>query len=424
MASNSELYLMNQLLNLEGVKVIDYRIIEGIGIILSLENTQKKVVCPNCGQTTELLHQNNFQTVRDLSFGQQLVYLKVNRRRMRCTHCQNKFTEKLEFVRRRRVHTLRFVERIIEEVLNSDIKNVAKRNNLSEQEIETMLKDLGTDLVTEKPVNLKKLGIDEIAVVKGQRNYYVVLVDLEKGKVVGLVEKSAPPALRSPQRKDGASRTKKEITEYLEAWGEKVLSKIQEVSIDLWKTYKSIAEELMPQAEIVADRFHVMKQVTDELDSARRKIKRETEKLKSKSQKEKILSGLKKSKYVLLKNEKDLNEDEQEKLKEVKKVAPILTEMHALKEKLRDIFESSKDWKEGLLSLADWLKDISDYFPKSFGTIKRWIGEIIAYFDEGTTQGIVEGINNKLKLIKRRAFGFRNFDNFQLRSLLTWHFAG
>ena len=179
----------------------------------------------------------------------------------------------------------------------------------------------------------------------------------------------------------------------------------------------------MPQAEIVADRFHVMKQITDELDPARRKIKRETEKIKSKSQKDKILSGLKKSKYVLLKNEKDLNEDEKEKLKEVEKVAPVLTKMHALKEEVRDIFESSKDWREGLLSLADWLKDISDYFPKSFGTIKRWIGEITAYFDEGTTQGIVEGINNKLKLIKRRAFGFRNFDNFQLRSLLTWHFA-
>ncbi len=407
MASNSELYLMTQLLNLEGVKVIDYRIIEGIGIILSLENTKKQVVCPNCGKTTELLHQNNFQTVRDLSFGQQSVYLKVNRRRMRCPHCQNKFTEELEFVRKRRVHTLRFVEKIIEEVLNSDIKSVAKRNDLSDQEIETMLKDLGQDLFEEKPVNLKKLGIDEIAVVKGQKNYYVVLVDLEKKKVIGLVEK----------------RTKKEIKEYLEAWGEEVLSKIQEVSIDLWKTYKNIAEELIPQATIVADRFHVMKQVNDELDAGRRKIKRETEKIKNKSKKEKILEGLKKSKYVLLKNEKDLNEGEQEKLKEVEKVAPTLTKMHALKEELRDIFESSKDWSEGLLEIADWLKDVSKYFPKSFGTIRRWIGEIIAYFDEGTTQGIVEGINNKLKLIKRRAFGFRNFDNFQIRSFLTWNFA-
>ncbi len=407
MASNSELYLMTQLLNLEGVRVIDYRIIKGIGIILSLENTKKEVVCPSCGKTTELLHQNNFQTVRDLSFGQQSVYLKVNRRRMRCPHCQNKFTEELEFVRKRRVHTLRFVEKIIEEVLNSDIKSVAKRNDLSDQEIETMLKDLGQDLFEEKPVNLKKLGIDEIAVVKGQKNYYVVLVDLEKKKVIGLVEK----------------RTKKEIKEYLEAWGEEVLSKIQEVSIDLWKTYKNIAEELIPQATIVADRFHVMKQVNDELDAGRRKIKRETEKIKNKSKKEKILEGLKKSKYVLLKNEKDLNEGEQEKLKEVEKVAPTLTKMHALKEELRDIFESSKDWSEGLLEIADWLKDVSKYFPKSFGTIRRWIGEIIAYFDEGTTQGIVEGINNKLKLIKRRAFGFRNFDNFQIRSFLTWNFA-
>ena len=407
MASNSELYLMTQLLNLEGVKVIDYRIIEGIGIILSLENTKKEVVCPNCGQTTKLLHQNNFQTVRDLSFGQQSVYLKVNRRRMRCTHCQNKFTEELDFVRRKRVHTLRFVEKIIEEVLNSDIKNVAKRNDLSEPEIETMLKDLGSDLVTEKPKNLKKLGIDEIAVVKGQRNYYVVLVSLEKRKVVGLVEQ----------------RTKKEIIEYLEAWGEEVLSKIQEVSIDFWKTYKSIAEELMPQATIVADRFHVMKQVNDELDAARRKIKREAERLKNKSKKEKILSGLTKSKYVLLKNQEDLKESEKEKLKEVQKVAPVLIEMHSLKEELRNIFETNKNWSEGLLDLADWLKNISEYFPKSFGTIKRWIGEIIAYFDEGTTQGIVEGINNKLKLIKRRAFGFRNFDNFELRIFLTWQFA-
>ena len=236
MASNSELHLMTQLVNLEGVKVRDYRLIEGIGIILSLENTKKQVVCPSCGQTTDLLHQNNFQTVRDLSFGQQSVYLKVNRRRMLPPHCDNKFTEELDFVRKKRVHTLRFVESIVEEVLNSDIKNVAKRNDLSEQEIETMLKDLGQELFAEKPLNLTKLGLDEIAVVKGQKNYYVVLVDLEKRKIVGLIEK----------------RREKEIVEYLEAWGEEILSQIEEVSIDLWKSSKNITEKLMPQAEIVA----------------------------------------------------------------------------------------------------------------------------------------------------------------------------
>ena len=405
MASNAELHLIERFLKLSGMKVIDYRIIENIGIFLSLKNTKKQTNCPRCGKKTEfLLHQNNFVTIRDLPWGEQSLYLKVNRRLLRCYHCHKKFSE--DFRRKRRRYTKRFVEKIIEEFLNSDIQNVAKRNDVSEPEIETMLKDLGQELVQEKPINLNKLGIDEIAVVKGQKNYYVVLVDLEKRKIVGLIEK----------------RTEEKITEYLENWGEEVLSKIKEVSIDLGKSYKSIAKKLMPQAEIVADRFHVMKQVNDELDAARRKIKRETEKMKSKSKKEKILEGLKKSKYVLLKNEKDLKEPEQEKLKEVEKVAPVLTKMHTLKEELRDIFETSRDWSEGLLEIADWLKDVSKYFPKSFGTIRRWIGEIIAYFDEGTTQGVVEGINNKLKLIKRRAYGFRNFDSFRLRSFLIWEF--
>ncbi|MDJ0724507.1 MAG: ISL3 family transposase [Prochloraceae cyanobacterium] len=253
MASNVELYLIEQFLKLKEIKVIDYRIIEDIGIFVSLKNTKKRTICPRCGKTTEFsLHQNNFITVRDLPFGEQQVYLKVNRRLLRCNSCQKKFSEDLGFVRKRRRYTKRFVKNIIEEVLHSDIKNVAKRNELSEQEIETMLKDLGQDLVKEKPVNLNKLGIDEIAVVKGQKNYYVVLVDLEKRKIIGLIEK----------------RRTKEILEYLEAWGEGVLSQIKEVSIDLWKSYKSIAKKLMPQAKIVADRFHIMKQVNDELADA------------------------------------------------------------------------------------------------------------------------------------------------------------
>ena len=89
-----------------------------------------------------------------------------------------------------------------------------------------------------------------------------------------------------------------------------------------------------------------------------------------------------------------------------------------MKEKFRQIFESPKDWVEGLFSLSEWLKDAISVFPKSGGTIIRWIGGILAYFDWRTTQGVVEGINNRLKLIRRKAYGFRNFDNFMLRSFL------
>ena len=96
--------------------------------------------------------------------------------------------------------------------------------------------------------------------------------------------------------------------------------------------------------------------------------------------------------------------------------------MYGLKEKLRKIFESKKTETIAILKLTHWLKKAAIYFPDSCGSIIRWFGEIIAYFQNRTTQGVVEGINNKLKLIKRKGFGFRNFDNFRLRSLLSFHF--
>nr|WP_203427749.1 ISL3 family transposase [Rippkaea orientalis] len=398
---------MTNLLQLEGVTVINYQIIKEIGIVLSVEKIEPNATCIYCGSKTRKVHQNNELTIRDLPWGEKSVYLKINRRQMRCEHCQKKFTEELSYVPKKRTYTERFRKKIIEEVLNSDIKNVAKRNGVSEQEIETMLKDVGEDLNQEKPRELRRLGIDEIAVIKGQGNYYVVLVDLERGVIVGILEK----------------RIEEEVLKYLEAWGEEVLTKIEEVSIDLWKPYKNIVNKLMPQAEVVADRFHVMKQVNEELDAQRKTLKREAKELKDTNQKEEILSGLNKSKYVLLKNEEDLNEEQKEKLEQVYKTSEVLSKMHQLKEEFRDIFETQSDWVSGLFELANWCQKAYSLYPKSCGTIRRWIGEIIAYFDQGTTQGIVEGINNKLKLIKRRAYGFRNFGNFQLRSFLTWHFT-
>ncbi|MEM7757881.1 MAG: transposase [Cyanobacteria bacterium P01_A01_bin.40] len=88
--------------------------------------------------------------------------------------------------------------------------------------------------------------------VKGLGNYYVVLIDIEQGVPVGFVEQ----------------RTTESVSNYLSAWGEEVLSQIREVSIDLWKPYKKVAEKLIPQAVIVADRFQTMKQVNKQRLSA------------------------------------------------------------------------------------------------------------------------------------------------------------
>ena len=138
--------------------------------------------------------------------------------------------------------------------------------------------------------------------------------------------------------------------------------------------------------------------------------------------KAKLLGTLKGSKYILLKAEKDLSSEQELKLKQVKKASGTLESMHILKEEFHSLFEKSNNLGDGILELTDWLKKAQPYYKKSVETIKRWLGEIVGYFEERTTNGIVEGINTKLKLLKRCGFGFRNLINFEIRALLFWHF--
>jgi transposase len=135
-----------------------------------------------------------------------------------------------------------------------------------------------------------------------------------------------------------------------------------------------------------------------------------------------VFNNFKGSKYVFLKSEQDLSEKQRSKLAQVKEASPLIQRMHELKEDFSQIFDASQTLGDGTLKLLDWLKDAQGFFPKSVLTIQRWFGEIVGYLEQHTNNGLVEGINNKLKLLKRSAFNFRNFDNFQLRALLYWHF--
>ncbi|MBF2018249.1 MAG: ISL3 family transposase [Rivularia sp. T60_A2020_040] len=405
--------VLTQLLKLKSVKVVSHRQYQGVGIMLQIESINSESICPRCGRKSHRLHQNHRYIIKDLPMGEQQVFLEINKRQFKCNKCQKPFSEELDFVDSRRKYTKRLANKTIQKVLDSDIHSVAEKGSVTTEEIERMLKDASKNSLITRPSYLKRLGIDEIALVKGKGNYCAVLVDLDNSKLLAILP----------------GRTQEIIKEVLNSWGEELLEQIEEVSIDLWRGYKSLVNELIPNAQVVADRFHVMTQINKELDLERKREKRKVEdsikKSKSqleKDQHEKVLDGLKKSKYPLLKNEEDLNEEQKNKLYQVKEVSPTLKVMHELKEKIRMIFDETKDWLQGLFQLGIWLLKAKENFPVSRKTIIRWIDEIIAYFDNGTNSGVIEGINNKLKLIKRSAYGFKNFENFRVRCLLNWYF--
>lgn len=252
---------------------------------------------------------------------------------------------------------------------------------------------------------LRRLGIDEIALRKGHQEFAVVLVDLDRHQLIGM----------APSRKHA------DIKAVLLPWGAEILAQIEEVSIDLSGSYRGLARRVMPNAEIVADRFHLMKLVNEELNRARNAFIRQPTGLPKGITPATAKAAMKNSKYALLKPEQSLSVLQQEKLAEVKAVAPQLAQMHEHKEAFRALFDHDNDG-QAICGLLDWMTQARTLYESSVGTLTRWFGEVIQYFEHRTTSGVVEGINNKLKLIKRSGYGFRNFERFRLRCLICWHF--
>ena len=396
--------LFTELLGLQGIDVEDYHLFDD-KIILEVEAHQVKAVCPRCQILSTHLHQNHGYYVRDLSLMGRLVLLKVNRRQFKCTTCGKPFSEELDFVGKHRKHTDRFAEMIVQQVIHSDLHNVGQQNNLTDEEVSSIVEYISKKKLVIDLTDLQRLGMDEIALHKGENNYITILVDLDRRVPVGFV----------------CSRKHKDIKEVLKGWGQAVLNQIIEVSIDLSGNYRGLVQKMIPEANIIAARFHVMKLVGEELNKTIIKEKKAAVAMPDKPEKMRVKQALKQSKYAILKPEESLTERQRLKLEEVKQVSPLLAAMHQQKEAFRNIFEMAQNWSEGTFKLLDWLVDAETNFANSVGTIKRWFGEITGYFDNRTTSGAVEGINNRLKLIKRLGYGFRNFENFTLRCLICWH---
>jgi transposase len=155
-----------------------------------------------------------------------------------------------------------------------------------------------------------------------------------------------------------------------------------------------VIKEVFPHALIVVDRFHVMKLVNDSLNQIRIKLE---------------LKGLK-NRYLILKNHADLTKEEKADLKQLLDSSPCLSIADELKEELRDIYETSTTVKMGTRKLTKWLTSARVIFGKTAQTSENHLPEICHDFINRTTSGVMEGLNNKIKLILRQSYGFKNFD--------------
>ena len=176
---------------------------------------------------------------------------------------------------------------------------------------------------------------------------------------------------------------------------------VKEVSVDMWGGFPKVVQSVFPNALLVFDRFHVMQPVNEELNKVRKQVK----------------MTRKGSKFILLKNGVDLMESERVKLEMILSHSKRLKLAYELKEEFREIFETCRSVAEGREQFVKWLKKARSIYCDVITTIRNHLDGICNYFLSRTTSGVMEGINNRIKLIKRQGYGFVNFDNFRARLL-------
>jgi len=364
-------------------------------LTLDIQSTVEGAICPRCGQSCTPLHENHTRIVRDLPISGQACYLRFVRRRFFCSHCKRPFSEPLDFVEDHRDYTRRYQAWIFQQVKENNIASVQRLEGLTFDQIESIFVTEARARIPSNPfAGLKRLGIDEIAMRKGKRNFVLILTNLDTGEVVDVLEK----------------RTQEKLRSRLEQLTKEERAQIEEVAIDMWEPYSEVCEELLPNATITVDRFHVMQAITKELKAVKNQEKKQHP------------EALKGAHYALLKNQEELTETQQEALHRVYETSPTLKMAHRLKESLRHIFECFSTKEKARQRLEKWAAIAHQYhlFPEFRKTLAHWLEKITNYFHRRTTNGMVEGMNNKIKLIKRRAFGFRNFEHFRLRVIAAF----
>lgn len=331
-------------------------------------------ICPECGHGTRKVQDRREQAKAHVSLGGRRVVLILVKRRFRCPFCREVFTEPDEVCGWRRKLTKRFREELYQEARHSTVKHVAQSKGVSQDTVRRALVE-GAKGEEEQEEPMRHLAMDEFSVRKGQR-YETALHDLDRRKVLAVVE----------------GRTKEGVRGYLDSLVEP--EAVEAVAMDMSNTFRSAVQESLPKAEIVADKFHVIKRVNEQLGRVRLRLQGQ----------ESRKGALYKGRYLLLRNGEELDADQKGRLAQLMKPHPELRRAWLLKEDFRRWYRPQSK-TQARLELKAWMREVEEKGPAEFrellGTLNNWREEILNYFEFGLTNAFAEGKNTRTKQIQR-----------------------
>lgn len=351
--------------------------------------------CSVCGDDGGRLHMYGTRRVRDLNLGHARVDLVVPNRKLRCANCRTIRTEGHSFLDPYRRHTLRFERAVADLCRHLPIKQVAAHFGLSWHTVKEIDKRrLEREVGTSCYDGLRRLAVDEFAVHKGH-TYLTTVLDLETGRIVWV----------------GKGRSEATLAGFFEALTPEQRQSIEAVASDMAAGFRSAVEKACPNAAQVYDLFHVVAKYSREVVD----VVRTAESKKQDEAGRKLIKG---SRYLLLKNDANLRESQKTELKELLAANETLNTVYVLKDQLKQIWSFSDPAQAGE-ALDQWcaLAQESGIPPlATFGrNLRRHEKGIVNHSLYPIHTGRLEGINNKIKVIKRQAYGFRDDAYFILK---------
>ena len=368
-------------------------------IVITVESTRQWAICARCGNEIREFHSYGRQLrLRHLPILGRPVIIEIRPKRFRCPTCDNHptTTQKLDWYNERSLHTVAYDQWLLLQLIGSTISDVARKEGTTyDAVLGAVDRQIAGEVSWEQIEQLGILGLDEVALKKGHRDFIVLLTARQaegQVKLLGLL----------PDRK------LETVEQFLLAVPERLRATVSEVCIDMYEGYASAVNRALPQARIVADRFHVAKNYRACADQLRVEVQRE---LKATLNKEEY-EALKGTMWLFRRDPEELDKEEGERLALLFECAPDLKQAYELREKLTGIFETEHTKESGAAAIKRWMKSVWSSglgcFDSFLTTLENWMDEITNYFISRQTSGFVEGFNNKVKVLKRRCYGITN----------------
>ncbi len=381
-----------------GIRGYEYRRTnyEDGAVIFTVAQNRSKLKCPECG--SEDVHRRGHVTreLQHLPIGGKPVFLKLDVARVHCQQCRRIRQVKVSFADRQRSYTRAFARYVLELRDSMTLTAVAEHLGVSDWMVRDIEKRwLGKHFARPKLKHLRQIAIDEISVGKGRR-YVTVVLDLDSGAIVHVGDGKGGEALEPFWKRLRASR-----------------AEVAAVATDMSPAYIAAVLENLPDAMLVFDRFHIVKLFNDKLSDFRRELYREAIGPLAKL----VLKG---TRWLLLKNSENLDDSRNEpaRLEEALALNRPLATAYYLKEDLRRFWEQSSRFAAARF-LDGWCARARAsgirFLQKFANTLQGHRSGLLAWYDYPISTGPLEGTNNKIKTLKRQAYGFRDWEYFRLK---------